>query len=66
MEWMDVIAAALVALKLVFVAVSVVFLLCGLDDLVIDGCYGAWLLRQRASGRARAQPTEQQLQDRPE
>lgn len=66
MEWMDVIAAALVALKLVFVAVSVVFLLCGLDDLVIDGCYGAWLLRQRVSGRARAQPTEQQLQDRPE
>jgi adsorption protein B len=66
MEWVDVIAAALVALKLLFVFVSLVFLACGLDDLFIDTCYGIWLARRRWSGMAAAQPTERQLQDRPE
>ena len=66
MEWVDVIAAALVALKLLFVFVSLVFLACGLDDLFIDTCYGIWLARRRWSGMAAAQPSERQLQDRPE
>jgi len=67
MESVDVIAAALVALKLLFIGVSVVFLACGLDDLFVDGCYGALTAYRRWWARpGPPPPSEQALQDQPE
>ncbi len=67
MEWVDVIAAALVALKLLFIFVSLVFLACGLDDLFMDVCYGALTFYRRWFVLPKHPlPTEQELQDKPE
>jgi adsorption protein B len=67
MDWVDVIAAALLALKLLFIFVSLVFLVCGLDDLFVDLCYyGLTLYRRWLVLPMHRPPTEQQLQDKPE
>ena len=67
MEWVDVIAAALIALKMLFVFVSVVFLACGLDDLFVDLCYYVLTLYRRWFVLPKhPPPTEQELQDKPE
>jgi adsorption protein B len=67
MEWVDVIAAALLAVKLLFIFVSLVFLVSGLDDLFVDLCYYGLTLYRRAFVLPKhPPPTEQQLQEKPE